>query len=56
MTPRTGTPAPPKKSLLLLESRAALDVARMLVPLAAASVRQSGTARFLPDRADVCQI
>ncbi len=33
------SPAPPKRSLLLLESRAALDVARMLAPLAASSIR-----------------
>ncbi len=41
MTPSTGTPAPPKRSLMLLESRAALDVARMLAPLAASSIRRT---------------
>lgn len=41
MTPDTGTPAPPRRSLMLLESRAALDVARMLAPLAASSVRKT---------------
>jgi len=41
MTLTAGTPATPKKSLLLLEARAALDVARMLRPLAATSVRRT---------------
>ena len=41
MTKPTGTPARPRRSLLLLESRAALDVARMWVPLASARVRRS---------------
>ncbi|MDJ0878374.1 MAG: alpha/beta hydrolase [Halieaceae bacterium] len=38
MTPDAGTPAPPKRSLMLLEARAALDAARMLAPLAASSL------------------
>ncbi len=50
MTPSTGTPAPPKRSLLLLESRAALDAARMLAPLLAASIRRA------PDPADTLVI
>ncbi|MEM0954035.1 MAG: alpha/beta hydrolase [Pseudomonadota bacterium] len=40
MTPAAGTPAPPRRSLLLLEARAALDAARMLAPLAVSSVRR----------------
>ena len=41
MTPATGTPAPPKRSLLLLETRAALDAARMLAPLLTSSIRSA---------------
>lgn len=41
MTKPTGPPSRPKKSLMLLESRAALDVARMLAPLAASSLRRA---------------
>ncbi len=43
MTPSTGTPAPPKRSLLLLESRAALDAARMLSTLTASRFRKPAT-------------
>lgn len=41
VTPQIGKLAPPSRSLMLLESRAALDFAGMLGPLAVASVRPS---------------
>ena len=41
MTDDPGKPAPPKRSLLWLESRVALDAARMLAPLTLSSIRRA---------------
>lgn len=45
MTDSTVEPSPPQRSLLLLESRAVADFARMLGPLARASLRRSRPSR-----------